>query len=96
MQGTSNIRELCTAHIKLSQDTVTAKISVFYCGHHHSYKRELSHLPVPVEIKNCTASKLQAGVPIEQILDDVRDTIHGHIEREHLYLVGMFSIYNIT
>ena len=35
-------------------------------------------------MKNCIASKLQAGVPIEQILDDVRDTIHGHIEREHL------------
>ena len=77
----------------MSQDTVTGKISDFYCGHYHSHKRELSHFPVPVEVKNCIASKLQAGVPIERILDDVRDTIHDHIEREHL--LSRRDVFNI-
>ena len=47
---------------------------------------EICHLRIPTETKLWIASKLQKGVTVDKILDDVRDKVNvdGKIEREHL------------
>ena len=65
------------------EDTIT-KVKVTYCSHHSNHKPEICCLRVPNEVKNVVTAKLAEGVMIERILDDVRDSITGTIERGHL------------
>ncbi len=71
--------------MKVVEDTVTGKVHVNYCSAHNVHTVELSHLPIPENIKSKIASKLHQGVAIDKILDDVRDdTLSTGICREQL------------
>ena len=84
-QGTSKIDSFCTAHIKVKQSVSEEQIDVTFCSLHHNHKLEIAHLPLPSDVKLSIASKIQQGVTIERILDDIRDSVSEQtIGREHL------------
>ena len=44
----------------------------------------LAHLRMSTATRLKIAAKVQQGVSLERILDDVRDNIHSEVTREHL------------
>ena len=68
----------------VSEDTITKRVTVWYCKHHSSHDPEICHLLIPEETKLSIAAKLQSGVSIERIVDDVQDDLSSDIERQHL------------
>lgn len=40
VQGSSKSGHVCTAHLTLSEDTVTGKVTVSYCKHHTNHEQE--------------------------------------------------------
>ena len=84
-QGSSKTGTTCVCHMRIQQDTVTGKMIVKYCSSHTTHNPQLAHLPIPSNVKHTIATKLQEGVQIEKILDDVRDSIkNGELGREQL------------
>ena len=77
----------------VTEDTITKKIKVSYCSHHSNHEPEICHLRVPEEVKNVVTAKLVEGVTIDRVLDDIRDSVSGTIEREHL--MNRQDIHNI-
>ena len=65
VQGTSKVGGYCTAHMTVSEDTVTKQVTFLYCNHHKCHETEICHLPIPEETKLSIAAKLQSGVSIE-------------------------------
>ena len=94
LQGSSKTKATCVAHIKAIQDTTTDHVAVEYCSVHNSHDMKLSHLPIPNDIKLTIAAKLQDGVDIDRILDDVHDSFTSPgVGRQHL--VNKQDIHNI-
>ena len=60
-------------------------MSVEYCGNHSGHERRLAHLKILEDVRSTTAAKLQLGVNIEHILNDIRGINESDgIGREHL------------
>lgn len=52
---------------------------------HTKHDIELAHLPIPENVRTKIAAKLEAGVNIDRILDDIRDDIpDGKVNRQQL------------
>ena len=83
-QGTCKIDLFCTANMKVSEDTVTGKVVVSYCNYHSGHDLDICHLKISTETKMCIVAKLQSGVSVDRILNDVCDEVAGTIERDHL------------
>lgn len=83
-QGSAKIDGVCTAHMTVRQDNSTGHVTVHYCSSHHCHEKEIAHLRIPEHVRLSVASKLQQGVAIERILDDIRDSVAGDFGREHL------------
>ena len=79
-QGSCKIGSTCIAHMKVMEDTTTGHIIVEYCSTHNNHLTELAHLPIPVDVKHVIASKLNDGVGIEKILDDVREKLTTQLD----------------
>ena len=52
--------------------------------HTHSHPIRLSHIRIPSHIRMDIAAKLQHGVSMERILDDIRDSATDKLGRKHL------------
>lgn len=83
-QGTNKTGHQCSAHMKVSQDIKTGHITVFYCSYHHSHETNLAHLQIPKDTRLELIRKLQQGVTMDRILDDIRETLDKGLGREHL------------
>ena len=83
-QGTAKIGLQCTAHLRVSQHLLTQKISVQYCPTHYNHDLKLAFLRLPQKMRLDIANKLEQGVCIDRILDDIRDSVDGGIDRQHL------------
>lgn len=83
-QGTSKIGSQCTAHIKATVKLDTAQVKVQYCNYHHNHEKKLAHLHMPQRTRMDIASKLQKGVSMNRILDDIRDSVSDGLNRQHL------------
>ena len=83
-QGTSKIDNICTAHMKVQQNINTNELTVAYVSTHWNHGKELAHLPIPRSVRLKIASQLQQGVPIQGILDRIRDDESDQLGREHL------------
>ena len=53
------------------EDTLSTTLVVEYCSTHTGYEIQLSHLPILNDVRLLIARKLQAGICVSQILDDV-------------------------
>ena len=79
-QRTSKVNCYCSSYIKakcMSCGTVKAE----YCSTHHNHQPDIAHLTLPRRVKMLIATKIQQGVSVDRILDDVRDTIAYGDER---------------
>ena len=61
-------------------------MNVEYCGNHSGHQCKLAHLKIPQDVRSIVATKLQLGVDIGRILDDIREGISENdgVGREHL------------
>ena len=83
-QGSSKLGEQCSAHIKVSEDIASGIITAKYCKTHHNHQIKLAHIRIPQHIRMDLAAKLQQGITMERILDDIRDSVTFEMKREHL------------
>ena len=81
--GSAKVGEQCTAHMKVNQHILTGEISVRYCRTHHNHALNLGHLRLPESTRIQIAAKLQQGITIERIMDDIRDSV-SEISRVHI------------
>ena len=94
LQNSNKAGTTCVAHIKVKENNWTNEIQIEYCSTHNNHELQLSHLPLADDIKHYIAGKLQDGVSVDQILDDVRDMIEKDgVSREHL--LTKQDIYNL-
>ena len=91
-QGTSKIGKQCTAHIKAKQNNDTGRVEVTYCGC-HTHPIRLSHILIPKQNRLDIAAKLQSGVSMDRILNDIRDSVNDKLGRKHL--IRKQDLYNI-
>ncbi len=83
-QGSTKIGGICTAHLRVKQNNDTGNVIVYHCSSHHGHLKEIAHLRIPEQVKLTIAMKLQQGVAIERVLDDIRDSVAEEFGREHL------------
>ena len=83
-QGSGKIGNQCTAHMAVTQNLSTNQVMVEYCATHNRHEKEVAHLRMSNELKMKLAAKLQQGVSIDKILDDIRDTFSPRVTRKHL------------
>lgn len=69
--------------MKVNQDTKSDLVTVEYCDN-HNHQVQLGHIPIPEHTRFIVARKLQEGVTIEKILDDIRDDVGASIKRHHI------------
>ena len=97
-QGTNKIGSQCTAHIKAKVNEETGGVTVTYCST-HNHSKTLAHVQIPPRVRIDIAAKLQQGVGMERVLDDIRDNVANELGREHLVtrqdLHNIRSQYNI-
>ena len=78
--------------MKVVKDLKAKSILVYYTSTHHSHQTQLGHLRMTNATRMKIASKLQQGITIERILDDIRDNL-VQITREHI--VSRKDIHNV-
>ena len=93
-QGTSKLNSYCTSYMKAKQSPDN-KLEVEYCSTHHNHEREIAHLTLPQHVKLLIATKVQQGVAVERILDDIRDSIVYGDTPTRMHLTSKKDIYNI-
>lgn len=91
-QGSCKIGGQCTAHMKVCRSLTDGSVSVEYC-YNHLHDIAIAHLVIPDNVSYTIAAKLQEGIPIDRILDDIRNTVEGQLGRE--YLINKQDIRNI-
>ena len=82
-KGTCKLGKPCTAYIKCTKYVKTNSVSIEYCTV-HSHETEIRHLRITDDLRQSIAAKLLMGIPIDKILDDVRDNVWSTKGREHL------------
>ncbi len=62
-----------------------SQIEVTHCSTHFNHTIQLAHINIPELVRLKVASKLQQGVTINRILDDIRENVdkHSNLKREH-------------
>ena len=82
-QGTTKIGYQCSAYVKATEDLINGKVHVAYCSTHYNHNLQLAHLKIPYNTRLEIIKKLELGVTLDRVLDDIRDTCDGGINREH-------------
>ena len=93
-QGSSKAGKTCIAHMKVTEDIVSQKVTVEYCSTHNSHDLQCCHLPIPQSVNHLIVAKLQDSVPVDDILDYIRDK-YQHKERSREHLIKKRDIINI-
>ncbi len=94
VQGTSKIGEQCSAHLKASVNVKSGHVTVLYCKTHQNHHTKLAHLRMRENKRQEVASKLQSGVDMDRILDDIRETVNiDGVNRDHL--INRQDLHNI-
>ena len=93
-QGTSKLDCYCTSHMKVKQ-LQNGSIEVEYCSTHHNHMKDISHLALPQHVKLLIAAKVQQGVAVDRILDDIRESIRYGDTPDREHLATNKDVYNI-
>ena len=83
-QGTNKINPHCTATLTLTSDKHTDLIRVELCDTHYDHDKELWDLQISQSKHAEIAGQLSKGIPIDRILNSIRDSVSTKIERIHL------------
>lgn len=92
--GSNKINAYCPAEMNVIVDET--KCVVHFCKTHvgHRLEEDMGHLFLSVSDRQNIASKIAAGIPLQTILDDIRDSVSNcHLERTHL--LTKKDLYNI-
>ena len=69
------------------------KVTAYYCITHYNNTTKLVYIKIPDKVRVMIYKKLEEGVTMEKILDDIRDTVGNSIERKHL--VNRQDLHNV-
>ena len=83
-QGTSKVGGQCTAHMKAIVNQTSGQVEVKYCATHHNHKTQLTYLRILPIIRMEIAAKLQQGIDMDRVMDDIRDATIKQMNRQHL------------
>ena len=92
-QGSNKISGFCPAGIKLVQDNNTGQCEVHYIQTHVGHTNDLGHLPLSTEERDVLVMKIAAKIPLDTILDELRENICNSLER--VQLVTRKDLHNI-
>ena len=94
-QGSCKLGAVCSSYIKAYQELESnTELVVEYCATHHNHDHELAHLPIPKEVAMEISYKLQQGIAMDKILDDIRDE-GGTVTVGRQHLINKQDITNI-
>ena len=79
--------------MKATKDLNTGEVVVKYCLTHHNHDINIGHLRMQHDTRMKIAAQLQQGIPLERIMDNIRENTTKGITREHL--VTKQDIHNI-
>ncbi|XP_050499982.1 uncharacterized protein LOC126880257 isoform X1 [Diabrotica virgifera virgifera] len=93
-QGTNKINGYCPANLKVT--IKNGKYSVNYCGTHVGHKQveDLGHLFLTKEERHQIAAKIASKVPMQVILNDVRDSV-SQCQLQRMHLLTKKDLFNI-
>ena len=83
-QGSNKINAHCTATLTVTSDKHMELIRVELCDTHYDHDKQLGHLQISQSKRVEIAGQLSKGIPIDRILDGIRDSVSTKIDRIHL------------
>ena len=83
-QGTNKINAHCTATLTVTSDKHMELIRVELCDTHYDHDKQLGHLQISQSKRVEIAGQLSKGIPIDRILDGIRNSVSTKIDRIHL------------
>ncbi|KAE9539610.1 hypothetical protein AGLY_004862 [Aphis glycines] len=97
--GSVKIGHVCLSNIVVHKETT--KVNVDYCSTHLWHTVKIAKQRIPIEERNKIAGKLAIGIPVNRILDNIRELEVGTpLKRIHLiekkYLHNIKRDYNIS
>ncbi|KAE9523853.1 hypothetical protein AGLY_015741 [Aphis glycines] len=90
--GSLKIGHVCPSNIVVHKETT--KVSVDYCSTHLWHTVEIAKQRIPIEERNKIAGKLAIGVPVNRILDDIRELKVG-TPLKRIHLIEKKDLHNI-
>eukprot|EP00794_Sanderia_malayensis_P017246 gene17246-18967_t len=93
IQGSSKMNRTCSAFMKAKQEKESKQVYVEYCVKHVGHESKLGHLRISDDLRKKIAGKLAKKIPVEAVLDEIRDNIDGNLSRDHL--ISKQDVYNI-
>ncbi|XP_065220895.1 uncharacterized protein LOC135847771 [Planococcus citri] len=93
-KGSCKINNYCSAHILYEENLDDGKITVQYNPIHCNHSVEMKHLPLSSTDKENIAEKLKVGVPLDRVLDDIRDTLEDN-QVTRTQLITKHELHNI-
>lgn len=93
-QGSNKIGGFCPAEITVNIQN--DKCDVRFCGHHvgHQQDKDLGHLFLTKTERENIAAKIAAKVPLQCILDEIRDSI-SNCNLQRIHLLNKKDLFNI-
>ncbi|GFT43790.1 hypothetical protein TNCV_4464451 [Trichonephila clavipes] len=73
----------CPSKMKVYED-IKSKVTVEFTKTHVGHGIDLGRMKITIEEKEDIAKKLENKIPVEAILDDIRNSINQKLERIHL------------
>ncbi|GFR19093.1 uncharacterized protein TNCT_12481 [Trichonephila clavata] len=83
MAGSNKINGNCPSKMKVYED-IESKVTVEFTKTHVGHGINLGRMKITREEKEDIARKLENKIPIEAILDDIRNSVNEKLERIHL------------
>ncbi|GFU49660.1 uncharacterized protein TNCV_2906231 [Trichonephila clavipes] len=81
--GSNKINGKCPSKMKVYED-IESKVTVEFTKTHVGHGIDLGRMQITREEKEDIAKKLENKIPVEAILDDIRNSINQKLERIHL------------
>ena len=81
--GTCKIEYNCTSTIQ-TEVSLCGTVAVEICYTHYGHQEDLQHIWLTKRQRKNIAAKLQQGVTITKILDDIRNSVGEKFEKVHL------------
>lgn len=83
-QGSSKCGNYCTAGIVLEKVEEDGGYSAKTCLTHYGHSLQMAHIFLPSKDREFVASKLMQGIPVNGVLDQIRDSVTEEYQRVHL------------
>ncbi|KAJ4432882.1 hypothetical protein ANN_21521, partial [Periplaneta americana] len=91
-QGSCKIGHSCLATMEVTEN-LNAEIHVTYFSAHYGHSFDVAHSLLSAEEKSSIAGKLAEGVPLQTVLDHIRNAATGDLARIHI--VTKLDLHNI-